>query len=340
MTRITANTFTSSERLRDYNSDRFIAILERERVIKRVRRGVYRFNMIGVGTPAQTTGPRARVFAEFGVASRFDNNGYERYRLNMTQLIGRERIGASTTTTTQTAPPRDVLRTIRRYGYHSQSRNVQAALDRITADSDGVKRSFGLEYEINYLTATQEDKLARLLDNLPAHTAERDGSLSSAGVEIIFEPMGEADLKKTWKTLTEFVNMNSVDMGGTGAHITYGVSNSTSTRYDIQIRANRLALAVKSISTVQTLRRVFGRDFSGYCELPRTLTANHHTNAFSLAGRNSTCWECRLINWKADIDVVVQFLTATEAMFHRPFNSQDFMAIFNILDDPNAPTGE
>lgn len=84
------------------------------------------------------------------------------------------------------APEPEPLRTIRRDGYHDNGggirrHGVAEALNAIARDPDGVRRSFGLEWEIYNLTAQQEDKLARLLDTLPAHFTERDGSLGSHG---------------------------------------------------------------------------------------------------------------------------------------------------------------
>ena len=83
------------------------------------------------------------------------------------------------------------------------TRNVDEALRRIPEDADGVRRSYGLEYEIYSLTREQESDLADLLDTLPPHVTEKDASLSSSGVEIIFEPMAKAELIKVVKKLRE-----------------------------------------------------------------------------------------------------------------------------------------
>lgn len=236
-----------------------------------------------------------------------------------------ERLG--TQNHTQPAAP---LRTITRYRYHSQPRNITNALERIAYDADGVRRSYGLEWEIYSLTTDQEHQLAQLLDTLPPHATEADASLRRSGVEIVFEPMGKQDYIATFKTLQAFCRENAISMANTGAHTTYGVSNSTASERDLQIRLNRLALAVKSVGTQRAIIELFGRDFSSYCLLPTSTITNHHSNAFS-ASRGSSAWECRLINWRADVDKVVDFLEATEFVFHRPVQAQDFMRVFEAL---------
>ena len=86
------------------------------------------------------------------------------------------------TATVAPAPEPARRRTIERYRYHSQDRDYASALAQIAPDADGVRRSFGLEYEIYTLSDTQEDKLARLLDTLPAHITESDASLGNSGI--------------------------------------------------------------------------------------------------------------------------------------------------------------
>lgn len=238
---------------------------------------------------------------------------------------------------------RHILRTINRDGYHqngsgSSRAGVQEALEQIPFDEDGVRRSFGIEYEVYDLTAEQEDKLARLLDTMPAHQTERDGSLGNRGVEIIFMPVGAAKFIEIVTTLAQFVRENNVTMDAdstgyvmAGMHITYGVSDAEATRNDLQIRLNRFALAVKSIGTVRQIKSLFGRDFGRYRELPQTTTTSAHSNAFSTAGRPSSCWECRLPSWRCDPTRMVKFFKATEVAFHRPVNKEDFVAVFDIV---------
>lgn len=247
------------------------------------------------------------------------------------------RLTASTVSTFNTESQRPVerRRTITRQGYHSNGSGVnrngcQEALRRIPVSEDGVRRSFGLEWEINRLTEEQEDKLARLLDTLPAHHTERDGSLSSSGVEIVFLPLGEEKIIEVWNTLQTFCREEHIDMMGTGAHLTFGVSNSSVSRRDLQIRINRIALAVKAACEQGAINRVFGRDFTGYARLPQSTTTEDHSNAWS-AMRDNTCYELRLCHWKGKIEKIVEFMKATEFVFHRTFNAQDFVNIFTIM---------
>ena len=242
-----------------------------------------------------------------------------------------------------------VIRTLSRNTYHSDRRQlgqrdfVEEALANIAPDEDGIKRSFGIEYEIYALTPEQEDKLARLLDTMPKHIVERDGSLAGSGAEIVFAPVDAATFISTVKKLADFVRENNVAMKsewGTamaGMHTTYGVSNSTATRSDLQIRLNRMALAVKSAATRDAIRRLFGRDFGHYRELPgqtsdeNALAYNSHRNAFSINGRPTSCWENRLLAWNCDSEKIVEFFKATEFVFNRPVKASDFMKVFEIL---------
>lgn len=248
---------------------------------------------------------------------------------------------SSTQTSNRQAPRQEYIRrTITRNSYHSSGngtgrRGVAEALAAIPFDADGVRRSFGLEYEIYSLDSAQEDKLARLLDTLPPHVTERDGSLSDRGVEIVFLPMSESKYIDTWNKLKQFVTENNVAMddGGTrmaGAHTTYGVSNVHVTTEDLQIRLNRLALAVKSVGTQRQIKNLFGRDFGNYRELPTSTTYRAHSNAFS-ASRGDSAWECRLCAWKGDAEKIVQFLKNSEFVFNRTFTAQDFINIFEIM---------
>lgn len=229
----------------------------------------------------------------------------------------------------QSERPRPTRR-IRRREYHtSQGGDIESALERIALDADGVRRSFGLEYEIARLTERQESDLAYLLDTLPPHTPERDGSLSSSGVELVFEPMSEEDLLRTVATLNDFVRNNEVDMDGAGMHITYGVNNSRTSLSDLNIRLNRTLFAIAAVNTQVELTRTFGRSFNSYCRIPReTLDIDRYV-AFN--PRNNQCWECRLIHWQADMAKIVKIFKAMEFVFHRPFEMEDLKAITEII---------
>lgn len=236
---------------------------------------------------------------------------------------------------------RPVLRTISRQSYHwsgsgTGRSGVGAALANISTDTDGVKRSFGLEWEIYSLTAEQEDKLARLLDTMPTHFTERDGSLSDRGVEIIFLPLGEEKIKEVWNKLQSFCRENNVAMNNTGAHLTYGVNNSQiDDTTDLTIRLNRIALAVKAAASQREIKAVFGRDFTNYAHLPNTTSSNpllqtEHSMAWS-ASRGCSAYELRLCHWLGNIDRIVEFMKVTEFVFTRPFTANDFMNIFRVM---------
>lgn len=233
------------------------------------------------------------------------------------------------------APAPRVYRTITRSSYHDSGsgtgrRGVQQALDAIPMDADGVRRSFGLEWEINALNRDQEDKLARLLDTMPAHFTERDASLTSTGVEIIFLPLSREKIVEVFTKLQSFCTENGVDMDGTGAHITYGVSNAHVSELDLQIRINRIALSVKAACTQREIRSVFGRDFTSYASLPRSTTERGHSNAWS-ASRGNSAYELRLCHWKGDISKITEFMVKTEFVFNRTFTSRDFVNIFEAM---------
>jgi len=290
------------------NSDVFINRLLAKGVIVRVRRGRY-------------------VIPEMADGREYDRNSLHRLFGIEVQpgrfLLCEDVIRAFT----PVGGPRK--RTIERFDYHSQSRNIEAALARITPDADGVKRSFGIEFEINALTEEQEDALARLLDKLPPHVTERDGSLSDTGVEIVFEPMSREEAVKTVRKLQAFVMEHDIDMRNTGMHITFGVSNSQATEEELTVRLNRLALAVKSVATRESLLELFGRDFNDYARLPGDLLSMMRHRAFRV--RNSSCWECRLSEWSCNIERLMEFFKATEVLFHRPFGVEDFVKIFRLL---------
>lgn len=221
------------------------------------------------------------------------------------------------------------IRTINRSRYHAQSRNINAALERIDLDEDGVRRSYGIEYEINSLSREQESDLAYLLDTLPPHITERDGSLSNTGLEIVFEPMHKDLAVRTVKILRKFVDDNSVDMRNTGMHITFGVNNSGVSTDDLVIRTNRLALAVKAVGAQRAIRELFGRDFTDYARLPHSLLTTARHRAFNV--RNSSAWEARLVKYNCNIEKVMKFFEVAEVLFHRPFEAEDFMKVFELL---------
>lgn len=238
--------------------------------------------------------------------------------------------------------PRPVLRTITRSRYHSTgggtSRSgIEQALRSIPMDSDGVRRSFGLEWEIYRLTEPQEDKLARLLDTLPHHVTEQDASLSSMGVEIVFAPMSASKIIDTWNKLQAFCSDEQVDMSNTGAHLTYGVSNAECDQRDLQIRINRVALAVRAVATQNSIKRLFGRDFTNYAHLPVSLTAMEHSNAWN-ASRGNSAYELRLCHWKGNIGKIVEFMKKTEYVFHRPFRGPDLVELYTLMG--SDATGE
>lgn len=227
-------------------------------------------------------------------------------------------------------------RSINRDSYHGGTRNYEPYIAAVPVDEDGVRRTFGLEYEIYQLTLEQESELAYLLDTLPPHITERDGSLGSRGVEIVFMPMGKDQYIQTVRTLRRFIEDKNITMQAdsehqAGMHTTYGVSNAEATKEDLQIRLNRFALAIMALGRKDVITNVFGRYFGNYRELPRSTTYTAHANAFSTNGRPRNCWECRLPSWKADPEKLVQFFRATESAFHRAFNSEDFEAMYNLL---------
>lgn len=289
--------------------------------------------ILSSGIPTHTVYTRDQILEMFAVEVPAGSGDY---RLRLAPQ-GSSTASSSSASGSQRAP----LRRITRSNYHSTgsgtSRDgVRGALENIPVDEDGVRRSFGLEYEIYSLNSDQEDKLARLLDTLPPHVTERDGSLGSNGVEIVFLPMSADKYIDTWNKLKEFVRENHVPMddGGTvhmaGAHTTYGVSNSHVSVSDLQIRLNRLALAVKSVGTQRQIKRMFGRDFGNFRVLPNTTTHNSHDNAFS-ASRGTSAWECRLCSWSGDAERIVSFLKRSEFVFNRAFTASDFVDIFEIL---------
>lgn len=221
---------------------------------------------------------------------------------------------------------------LERHSYHSSYRlDMEQFLREIPADEDGFVRSYGLEWEIYSLDADQEDALARLLSTLPPHITESDGSLGSSGIEIVFYPMSRQRYVDTFTKLQAFCREHTVWMRNTGAHTTYGFSGHTATRRDLQIRLNRVALAIKALGTQQAIRQVFGRDFCDYARLPSSTTTQDRYTAFSTQNRSESCFEMRLINWQADIEKVLQVFDMAEFAFTRPFAAQDFAAIYSIL---------
>lgn len=320
------------------NEDAIINKLISRGVITRSEYIRGRYTIIDGG---QTTYRRPAIMARFAVRV---SEG--RFRLNIEEVNRALQAGRPIP---QPEPERPVLRRINRQGYHSGSRNIESALARIQPDADGVVRSFGIEYEVYALTAEQEDKLANLLDTLPAHVTERDGSLDSTGVEIVFDPVGADDYIRIVRTLGNFVRENNVQMNApfnpdrmAGMHTTYGVSNYEASKEDLQIRLNRFALSVKAVGTQQQIKQMFGRDFGHYRELPgqndthNALLYNTHGNAFSCNGRPRSCWECRLLAWNCDPARMVEFFRATESAFHRPVNAADFNKVFELLGSDTA----
>lgn len=300
---------------REMNQDVFINKLLALGVIVRVRRGWY---SIPAFAHSSELFDRAYICRTFGTET-----GEGRLRFNLSAVYAAIPAGSSLES------PRRRVRTITRNAYRSMPRNVSGALRRIPYDADGVRRSYGLEYEIYSLTREQESDLAYLLDTLPPHVTEEDGSLGSRGVEIIFQPMAKAELIKVVKTLREFVVSKDVNMMNTGMHITFGVSNSTVSRTDLTIRMNRLTLAIKAVSLQQEIERVFGRDFNSYARLPVSLTDPTRYRAFNV--RDSSAVECRLVKWNCDIEKVLELLEASMVLFRRPFEAADFIKVFEMM---------
>lgn len=256
------------------------------------------------------------------------------------------------------------IRHLNRGSYHSSGQGtnrygLEQALNRISADSDGVKRSFGIEYEIYTLTPEQESDLCYLLDSLPPCKAERDGSLGSNGVELVFDPVGKEDYIRIVRTLRTFIDEHRIYMldsstgNGAGMHTTYGVSNSHARTLDvirvggvnvplIQARLNRVSSLIKITCTKQQVKSVFGRYFTGYAESSFSqgedsyLRYNAHSNSMSINGRAPvndiyTCWEFRLPCYKCDPEKVVEFFKATEWVFHRTMHTEDVTAMLNVI---------
>ena len=301
---------------REMNSDAFINKLLELGVIIRVRRGWYLIPALS--NDSSVSFDRATICRRFGIET-----GEGRLRFNLEALGEVLPAGRFVSSTSRR------VRTISRNSYRSMPRSVAEALSRLPYDADGVRRSYGVEYEIYSLTSRQESDLAYLLDTLPPHVTERDGSLGNSGVEIIFQPMTKAELIRVVKTLGEFVVSRGVEMDGTGMHITFGVSNSTVSQSDLVIRMNRLSLAIKSVATQQALNRVFGRDFTGYARLPISLTDMTRYRAFNV--RNDSAVECRLVKWNCNIEKMVELLEASMVLFTRPFEAADFIKMFEIM---------
>lgn len=272
------------------------------------------------------TRPVGRKFSKGYLISYFTSFNYstEEYSFNTNYTIALDFLN---NTTRETITP--VLKKLHKMSYQSQARNVEQAISRIQADNDNVKRTFGLEWEIYSLTAQQEHNLCNLLETLPAHCTESDGSLSSSGVEIVFEPMNKTTFLTVWNKLKEFTNQHNIDMNGTGAHITYGVSNSTVEQSDLNIRLNRIGTAIHSVLQQSEIREIFGRLPNNYAALTLNVT---DTNKYRFAkARNANCFELRLVNHAANITKVMTLLSAMELAFNSRFGKESFIAIANAV---------
>lgn len=309
------------------NQDVLVNKLIDRGIIIRARRGFYFVTVLGTNRDYS----RKYVVEKFSCEMEpgryiFKNDNVSLYTPNAEQLrMALEALGKAFTPVNAPRP----VRRIRRHTYQSQARNITEALDRLEEDADGVKRSYGIEYEIGGLTPEQESELAYLLDTLPPHVTEADSSLSSTGVEIVFEPMSKEVATKTVATLRKFVIDNGVDMRNAGMHTTYGVSNGTTSRTDLVIRLNRVALAIKSVGLRENIKSLFGRDFSYYCCLPNSLTDENRYRAFNV--RNSSAFEARLIQWDADFEKVTELFSILEVLFYRMFTAEEFIKLFNLL---------
>ena len=279
----------------------------------------------------------------YGIEFGFYSSGEQKYRLNIAKIENDLQLlnNRATTNQTQTQTQPAQLRKINRLGYHQGHRNVYEALNRISFDADGVKRAFGIEYEIYKLTAEQEDKLARLLDTLPSHVCERDGSLGENGIEIVFDPMSKSDFVKTINTLKEFVTTNNVQMKlddetMAGCHVTYSIQNLNDSisvyRPRFQARLNRYAMLICAIASTPEIRRVFGRGFGRYRTCPNNVNAMEHSNAFSINGRSGNAWECRLPSWEMNPEAIAEFFKITESVYERPLMQEDIEKLFNLFE--------
>ena len=230
---------------------------------------------------------------------------------------------------------RIVYRSIEREEYHAAPRDYATALSKIAPDTDGIVRSWGIEYEIYSLSQEQEDALVDILLDIPAHVIEWDASLSHTGLEIIFMPMSFQQAYKVVLTLNRFVTDYRVQMEGlsseAGMHITYGVSEAISSLTQMQGRLNRIAFVLSSILFPSQIEAKFGRSFGEYREMPYDVTTMLHSNAFSVASREGHCWECRLPNWKLDMRFMRRFFRETEWLFNRPPKEEDFISLVSFL---------
>lgn len=233
---------------------------------------------------------------------------------------------------------------------------IKECINRIPADMDGVRRSYGLEYEIYSMSTNDRSDLSYLLRHLPKCHPENDGSLGPGGVELVFDPMGEEDYINTVKTLKEFVERHHIVMRGgsteAGMHTTYGVSNSEchnalNERENgvpfIQLRLNRISAMMHIAGKKDNIRNTFGRYFGHYRRsslelggVSEFIHVDTHENAMSIHGRDPvdgifTCYEFRLPNWQADPEKVVKFFKATEWIFHREWKPSDMLSLEEFI---------
>lgn len=233
---------------------------------------------------------------------------------------------------------------------------VKECLERIPLDTDGVRRSYGLEYEIYSMTFNERSDLSYLLRHLPKCHPENDGSLGPGGVELVFDPMGEEDYINTIKNLKEFIEIHNIKMKGdsteAGMHTTFGVSNSECRNQEneyengtpfIQIRLNRITAMMHIAGKKDNIRNTFGRYFGYYRHSSLELggangfiRVDTHENAMSIHGRDPvdgifTCYEFRLPNWQADPEKLVKFFKATEWIFHREWKPSDMLALEEFI---------
>jgi hypothetical protein len=127
-------------------------------------------------------------------------------------------------------------------------------------------------------------------------------------------------------------------MNATGAHTTYGLAGIATypRQQDLQIRLNRIALAIQAVGTQRSIKTLFGRTFTNFARLPqvtdeRSLAHIERYNAFNTQGRGNICWENRLMTYEADPVKMVRFFKRTEFVFNRAVREQDFIEIFNLL---------
>lgn len=235
--------------------------------------------------------------------------------------------------------------------YHSISRKkFDDYLNAIPYDSDDIRRSYGLEYEIYHLNEWQTHCLTLLTPILPYHIVEKDGSLGYTGLEMIFAPMDREYLKATVNILHKFVKLLNIDMQNTGMHITYGLKYKdndkqqlaedegtsyqfSSSTNNIQLRLNRLIFTLCATATHDQLVSIFGRTFNNYALMPSRTSDWGRYLAMTNSNRKGTVFEFRLPKYNCKIDKVVEFLKLTDFVYERGLNKDDLLKIYDFVKE-------